>query len=189
MGKYLDLLKVSVSSRGQNGNLENLNNQEKTSILGFLGPSNASFDNLAEHRSQSFEYARLISSDNLAINIDQSALKAPALAYPETNSENVNSTAALTEDEIVLNPWSHWSEAEVISAQRRSRSFTLKGLDPIEAEDLACSLVGRDRTGDDRRTCYECQHFHRGCRQGLSPIGGVLLTLHRCILFKENCYE
>ena len=54
-----------------------------------------------------------------------------------------------------------WSEAEMFTFTTRSAKFVRIGLRP-DADHLAELLTLRDRDGDDRRLCFECQHYRPG---------------------------
>ncbi len=61
--------------------------------------------------------------------------------------------------------WPHtqaMKAVEIDTFNERLHLFTRHGLNYSEAETLADGLVNRDRGGDDRRLCLECQHL-RGC--------------------------
>jgi hypothetical protein len=83
--------------------------------------------------------------------------------------------------------YGHWSETEVELVTVRTASFVSRGVPMNDADALACHLVERDRTLDDRRSCAECFQLARGrCRLGLQPFGGGgVEVLHRCFEFKE----
>lgn len=48
---------------------------------------------------------------------------------------------------------------EIDTFRNRLARFGAKGLQQADAEALADRLVLRDRDGDDRRVCVECQHL------------------------------
>lgn len=54
-----------------------------------------------------------------------------------------------------------WTDAEIHRFVRREATFIAHGLAEHTAERLAQSLLLRDRPeeGDDRRVCWECDHF------------------------------
>ena len=83
--------------------------------------------------------------------------------------------------------YGHWSESEVLLAKQRTDLFVLRGVPLADADALACSLVERDRSGDDRRSCAECvSRSHGRCRHGLEVVGGGgLAVLHRCDRFSQ----
>lgn len=96
--------------------------------------------------------------------------------------------------------WPHttaMNSREIDSLTERVHLFTRHGLDQTQAEGLADGLVIRDRDGDDRRLCLECQHLRdygtsRACNQwraaGLGAAGipaDMVLMLQRCDGFKE----
>jgi hypothetical protein len=94
-----------------------------------------------------------------------------------------NGSLGLTEPD----KYGHWSESEVELVFLRTASFVSRGVPMNDADALACHLVERDRTFDDRRSCAECFQLARGrCRLGLQPFGGGgVEVLHRCSEFKE----
>ena len=97
--------------------------------------------------------------------------------------------------------WPHttaMNTAEIDTFTGRLHHFTRHGLDFTQAEQLADSLVQRDRTNDDRRLCLECAHLKHGaglwgCNQwrraglGAAGVPGDLVTVpQRCDGFKET---
>ena len=85
------------------------------------------------------------------------------------------------------------SEIEVFT--QRAHQFNQRGLAQHDAEKLADQLVSRDREGDDRRLCLECEHFGRPrawrCQQwqraglGAKEVPAELIQqLQRCQAFK-----
>ncbi len=83
--------------------------------------------------------------------------------------------------------YGHWSESEVVLVKQRTGLFVLRGVALDDADALACTLVERDRAGDDRRSCAECvSRSHGRCRRGLVPLGGGgVEVLHRCERFSQ----
>lgn len=83
--------------------------------------------------------------------------------------------------------YGHWSDVEVRLAKQRARLFVMRGVKLADADALACSLVERDRAGDDRRSCAECVSRSYGrCRHGLVVVGGGgVEVLHRCDRFSQ----
>ncbi len=83
--------------------------------------------------------------------------------------------------------YGHWSDIEVRLAKQRAALFVLRGVALADADALACMLVERDRSGDDRRSCAECVSRSYGrCRHGLEVVGGGgVKVLHRCAEFKQ----
>jgi hypothetical protein len=81
------------------------------------------------------------------------------------------------------------SEIEILAS--RTQFFMRRGLDLRQAEKLADKLTRRDREGDDRRACIECQRLThtRNCtawqQAGVGgPVVGDLLTMpQRCPAF------
>jgi hypothetical protein len=83
--------------------------------------------------------------------------------------------------------YGHWSDTETRLAKQRTALFVLRGVKLTDADALACLLVERDRSGDDRRSCAECVSRSYGrCRHGLEVVGGVCVeVLHRCDRFSQ----
>ena len=81
--------------------------------------------------------------------------------------------------------YGHWSQTEVELTLSRTSAFVSRGVSFTEADMLACQLVDRDRTGDDRRSCAECVAFVLGrCQRGLNLLGSRGVTvLHQCDAF------
>jgi len=84
--------------------------------------------------------------------------------------------------------YGHWSDIEIRLAKQRAALFVLRGVALADADALACSLVERDRAGDDRRSCAECVSRSYGrCRHGLEVVGGGgVEVLHRCERFSQS---
>lgn len=84
--------------------------------------------------------------------------------------------------------YGHWSDIETRLAKQRARLFVMRGVRLTDADALACSLVERDRAGDDRRSCAECVSRSYGrCRHGLEVVGGGgVEVLHRCERFSQS---
>lgn len=73
---------------------------------------------------------------------------------------------ALTDDPD-RHSWPHttaMNTAEIDTLTARVHLFTRHGLEQTQAEGLADRLVIRDRDGDDRRLCLECQHLRGDAR-------------------------
>ena len=83
--------------------------------------------------------------------------------------------------------YGHWSDIETRLAKQRTHLFVMRGVAIADADVLACSLVERDRAGDDRRSCAECVSRSYGrCRHGLEVVGGGgVEVLHRCERFSQ----
>ena len=79
--------------------------------------------------------------------------------------------------------WPSWDDAEIYRFTVRASAFIGMGL-RNEADHLAEMLVLRDREGDDRVLCVECQHGRATrCPDGAPmPVG----LLHHCIDIKEQ---
>ena len=84
--------------------------------------------------------------------------------------------------------YGYWSDIEVRLAKQRAHLFVMRGVALADADALACSLVERDRAGDDRRSCAECVSRSYGrCRHGLEVVGGGgIEVLHRCDRFSQT---
>ena len=84
--------------------------------------------------------------------------------------------------------YGHWSDIEIRLAKQRAHLFVMRGVALADADALACSLVERDRAGDDRRSCAECVSRSYGrCRHGLEVVGGGgVEVLHRCERFSQS---
>ena len=84
--------------------------------------------------------------------------------------------------------------AEIDRMVSRVERFVARGVDLIDATVLADRLVIRDRDGDDRRLCLECDHLRPEGRCGVRTVadvpGGrlidVLPILQRCNQFKKT---
>lgn len=111
----------------------------------------------------------------------------------------------LSESNATADPdWHCWPHTEAMNTAEidtftgRLHRFTRHGLDFTQAEQLADSLVQRDRGNDDRRLCLECVHLQHGaglwgCNQwrraglGAASVAGDLVTvLQRCEGFKNG---
>lgn len=121
-----------------------------------------------------------------------------ALVLALTDSANLKEPEAHDPDR---HSWPHtlaMNSAEIDSFNARVQLFTRHALDQTQAEGVADGLVIRDRDGDDRRLCLECQHLRgggtsRACNQwraaGLDAAGvpaDVVMMLQRCNGFREN---
>ena len=93
--------------------------------------------------------------------------------------------------------WPHsdaMTGAEIDRMVSRVERFVARGLNLIDATALADTLVIRDRDGDDRRLCLECDHLRPGGRCGVRTVadvpGGRLIDalpiLQRCNQFRET---
>ena len=93
--------------------------------------------------------------------------------------------------------WPHsdaMTGAEIDRMVLRIERFVVRGLNLIDADALADKLVIRDRDGDDRRTCLECDNLsRRRCGQWQQAgIGGPEVSvdlvglLQRCAGFARS---
>jgi hypothetical protein len=80
-----------------------------------------------------------------------------------------------------------WSDIETRLVKQRAALFVLRSMASADADALACSLVERDRSGDDRRSCTECVSRSYGrYRHGLEVVGGGgVEVMHRCDRFSQ----
>lgn len=114
-----------------------------------------------------------------------------------TDGVNLDEADAIDPDR---HSWPHtlaMNSAEIDSFNARVQLFTRHALDQTQAEGVADGLVIRDRDGDDRRLCLECQHLRGGgrswaCNQWRAAGHGaagipadMVLMLQRCDGFKE----
>jgi hypothetical protein len=82
------------------------------------------------------------------------------------------------------------TEAEEKTFVRRQETFIKEGLDVVDAEDLAFSMMIRDREGlDDRRLCFECKHYKDKYCEAIrdskgKPTEALRFMLQRCPQFK-----
>jgi len=76
-----------------------------------------------------------------------------------------------------------WTDAEIIAFDKRVARSTW--LDYPDAKGRAETLLHRDRGGDDRRLCVECQHAGPGWRCARRE-AFLLDQLQRCPMFKEK---
>lgn len=90
------------------------------------------------------------------------------------------------------------TQADVLAlTAARGHLFTRRGLDEAEAEKSADGLVIRDRGGDDRRLCLECQHLRgigpyrcgnaRAADVHADVARDLVLTLQRCHGYLDAC--
>ena len=83
--------------------------------------------------------------------------------------------------------YGHWSDSGTRLTKQRTHLFVMRGVLFEVADTLACSLVDRDRSGDDRRSCAECDMYDHSCVRGLEPVGGGgVEVLHRCKGFADD---
>ena len=82
------------------------------------------------------------------------------------------------------------TETEDKRFMRRYAVFLAEGLDQDEAADLAFAMLERDRdTFDDRRLCFECQHYVKKLCVAIldntgKPTQQLRFILQRCDYFK-----
>ena len=121
-----------------------------------------------------------------------------ALVLALTDGENLKEPEGEVHDPD-RHSWPHtlaMNSAEIDSFNARVQLFIRRGIGSTQAEGLADDFVIRDRDGDDRRLCLECQHLRGGgrswaCNQwraaGLAGAGvpaDVVMLLQRCGGFK-----
>jgi hypothetical protein len=119
-----------------------------------------------------------------------------ALVLALTDGVNLDESDATDPDR---HSWPHttaMNSREIDSLTERVQLFIRRGIGSTQAEGLADGLVIRDRDGDDRRLCLECQHLRgygtsRACNQWRAAGHGaagipadMVLMLQRCDGFK-----
>jgi hypothetical protein len=73
---------------------------------------------------------------------------------------------------------------------KRTEAFERMGLTPDEVDLVVDRLLRRDREGDDRRLCIECQHVRgsatgwRCAAVGAIPTEWATIRLQRCDMFE-----
>lgn len=114
---------------------------------------------------------------------DLSIAKIAVIANPATNE--ISETTEIKSSAVIAKLHGFWSEEEVLLCKHRIQIFIWRGIPDLNAEELACRLVERDRTRDDRKSCAECQSFRNNrCVKYRELIGGSNAnTLHRCDCF------
>jgi hypothetical protein len=95
--------------------------------------------------------------------------------------------------------WSHYTPAnaaEIARMAARTEAFERMGLSAPEADGLADLLHLRDREGDDRHLCVECQHVRAdrvgwrcGALRGPIPREWFAIQLQRCPTFKGVSHD
>ena len=78
-----------------------------------------------------------------------------------------------------------WTPSELDKFSKRVKIFIQEGLPETEAEELAEKMLIRDFEGtDDRRVCFECNHYNPAKVICLSYMKRPLrFTLQRCEFF------
>jgi hypothetical protein len=76
-----------------------------------------------------------------------------------------------------------WTDAEIVAFEKRVARIAWLGYG--DAKGRAEGLLRRDREGDDRRLCVECQHAGPGYRCAKRD-AFLLDQLQRCLNFKEK---
>lgn len=112
-----------------------------------------------------------------------------ALAPPASKSRTRRSSNLLmTPEQGDACHTPYWSDDEITTFVNRVSLFMRRGVTATDADDLAESLVLRDREGLDMRLCLECVHYRPGrCGNHVAAgIGGPSLAsdlatmLQRC---------
>jgi hypothetical protein len=105
-----------------------------------------------------------------------------------------NASATKAANDPALDPnrwcWPHsdaMTGAEIDRMVLRIERFVVRGLNLIDADALADKLVIRDRDGDERRTCLECDNLRRRrCIQWqLAGIGGPEVSVDLVGVFQR----
>jgi hypothetical protein len=84
-----------------------------------------------------------------------------------------------------------WTDSEIETFTRRTARFINDGMNEMNAEQLAQTMLNRDRpnSGDDRRICAECKGLKKGVCAFASKLGlrfdfqPVRTVLQRCDAF------
>jgi len=77
-----------------------------------------------------------------------------------------------------------WDDSEIAAYTARVLLFVRRGVDALDADDLAERLVLRGRELDDRRLCLECAYGRARHCPGGKPLPSPVL--HRCGGFLES---
>lgn len=82
-------------------------------------------------------------------------------------------------------PKTEWTDAEIEIFIRRVKALS-KGMDEVNAEQLATEMLHRDRpeSDDDRRICLECTGLRKGwCTRAPRRFEPVPTVMQRCDWF------
>lgn len=183
MGRYLDALRNFKTPH--HANQKNLINPTQEGYLGLLGCPSPPIAKSIVVKSR-WWLVKFIDRDPKEICCSPDAT-AEQVLHAFSGAINAEPIADGSRGLYEPDRYGHWSEREVELASARIASFVSRGIPMDDADVLACCLVDRDRTFDDRRSCAECLHLNRGrCQRGLQPFGGGgVEVLHRCSEFKE----
>ena len=75
-----------------------------------------------------------------------------------------------------------WTDTEIKRFINRQNRLQKMGMNEIDSEKLAETLLYRDRpdSGDDRRICLECKNWRDKCMQPKTGYCTVPTVLQRC---------
>ncbi len=183
MGRYLDALRSFKTPHPHNQ--KNLINPAQEGYLGLLGSPPPPIEKSIGIKSR---WWMVNFRDRAPIEICCNPIAAADQVLRDT--DGAVSAEAIADGSSELDSpdeYGHWSDIETRLAKQRTHLFVMRGLKLADADALACSLVERDRSGDDRRSCAECVSRSYGrCRQGLGVVGGGgVEVLHRCDLYNQ----
>jgi hypothetical protein len=183
MGRYLDALRNFRTPH--HANQKNLINPAQEGYLGLLGSPPPPIENSIGIKSR---WWLVHFRDRAPVEICCNPIAAADTVLRDI--AGAVSAEAIADGSSELDSpdqYGHWSDIEVRLAKQRAALFVLRGVALADADALACSLVERDRAGDDRRSCAECVSRSYGrCRHGLEVVGGGgVEVLHRCERFSQ----
>ena len=183
MGRYLDALRNFRTPH--HANQKNLTNPTQKGYLGLLGSTPTSIEKLTDVKSR---WWMVRFRDRAPVEICCNPIAAADQVLRDIAGA-VSAEAIADGSSELASPdqYGHWSDIETRLAKQRARLFVMRGVRLADADALACSLVERDRAGDDRRSCAECVSRSYGrCRHGLEVVGGGgVEVLHRCDRFSH----
>jgi hypothetical protein len=182
MGRYLDALRNFKTPH--QANQKNLINPTQEGYLGLLGSTPPPIENSTGIKSR---WWMVHFRDRAPTEICCNSIAAADTVLRDIAGAVSAEAIADGSSELGLpDQYGHWSDIEVRLAKQRAHLFVMRGV--ALADALACSLVERDRAGDDRRSCAECVSRSCGrCRHGLEMVGGGgVEVLHRCERFSQS---
>ena len=183
MGRYLDALRNFKTPH--HGNQKNLINPTQEGYLGLLGSTSPPIEKSTGIASR---WWMVHFRDKAPIEIGCNPIAAADQVLRDISG--AVSAEAISDGSSELDSpdqYGHWSDTEVRLVKQRTHLFVMRGVALADADALACSLVERDRAGDNRRSCAECVSRSYGrCRQGLEAVGvGGVEVMHRCDRFSQ----
>lgn len=182
---------------------------EKVGFVGFVAYPPAPFEKIEMGEGATKAQARNLSKPDFQTGVGQCTLDSTTVGEVSgvVTTDPANGAAPATApdplatvDVTDLHTWPHtqaMNPGEVEAFTARLVRFADKGLHHSDAERLADVLVTRDREGDDRRLCLECNHLQghgrwrcgnwqaaNVARDGL--VREVVLMLQRCPGFRRG---